>query len=147
MNSVWSCGCIITLLVCVLFVVQNATTLERGSSSVVGRGLADHDQQCCYCHAPAVKPEAANAVVSSWWWARKHLKHVEPHKCQVINLWNCCIFLVNLFESYDDAWTYKHQIFWDRRYANWKTGSNVIPQDFHLHPLQDVRVLQINKTL
>jgi hypothetical protein len=39
-------------------------------SSVVGRGLAghngpDHDQQCCYHHATTVKPEAANAVVSS----------------------------------------------------------------------------------
>jgi hypothetical protein len=25
------------------------------------------------------------------------------HKRQVINLWNCCILLVELFESYDDA--------------------------------------------
>jgi len=40
-------------------------TLERGGSSVVGRGLPDHDQQRCYHHAPTVKPEAANAVVSS----------------------------------------------------------------------------------
>jgi len=31
------------------------------------------------------------------------------HKCQVINLQNCCILLVNLFESYDDAQTYEHQ--------------------------------------
>jgi len=55
--------------------------LERGGSSVVGRGLAmpDHDQQRCYCHAPTVKPEAANAVVSTWRWARKRPKHVEPH--------------------------------------------------------------------
>jgi len=40
--------------------------LERGGSSVVGRGLAgrpDHDQQHCYHHAPKVKPEAATAVV------------------------------------------------------------------------------------
>jgi len=27
------------------------------------------------------------------------------HKRQVINLWNCCIWLVDLFESYDDART------------------------------------------
>jgi hypothetical protein len=27
------------------------------------------------------------------------------HKHQVINLWNCCIWLVNLFELYDDART------------------------------------------
>jgi len=25
------------------------------------------------------------------------------HKCQVINLRNCCILLVDLFESYNDA--------------------------------------------
>jgi len=40
--------------------------LERGGSSAVGRGRAgrpDHDQQHCYYHAPAVKPEAATAVV------------------------------------------------------------------------------------
>jgi len=39
--------------------------LELGGSSIVGRGLPDHDQQRCYRHAPTVKPEAANAVVSS----------------------------------------------------------------------------------
>ena len=39
--------------------------LERGGSSAVGRGRAgrlDHDQQHCYHHAQAVKPEAATAV-------------------------------------------------------------------------------------
>jgi hypothetical protein len=35
-----------------------------GGSSVVGRGLADHNQQRCYRHAPTVKPEGANAIVS-----------------------------------------------------------------------------------
>jgi len=42
--------------------------LERGGSSAVDRGLAglpDHDQQRCYRHAPTVKTEAANEVVSS----------------------------------------------------------------------------------
>jgi len=34
--------------------------------SVAGRGLPDHDQQRSNRHAPTVKPEAANAVVSSW---------------------------------------------------------------------------------
>jgi len=38
-----------------------------------------NDQQRCYRHAPTVKPETANAVVSSWRWARKLPKHVEPH--------------------------------------------------------------------
>jgi len=52
--------------------------LERGGSSAVGHGWAsltttgparprpgqpDHNQQHCYHHAPAVKPEAATAVV------------------------------------------------------------------------------------
>jgi len=37
--------------------------LERGGSSVVSRGLADHDQQRCYHHVPTVKPDAATAVV------------------------------------------------------------------------------------
>jgi len=36
-----------------------------GGSSIVGHGLADHNQQPCYRHAPTVKSEAANAVVSS----------------------------------------------------------------------------------
>jgi len=39
--------------------------LECDGSSIVGRGLPDHDQQRCYHHAPTVEPEAANAVVSS----------------------------------------------------------------------------------
>jgi len=32
------------------------------------------------------------------------------HKRQVINLWNCCILLVDLFESYDDARTCKRKM-------------------------------------
>jgi len=37
--------------------------LERGGSSAVVRGRADHDQQHCYHHAPTVKPEVATTVV------------------------------------------------------------------------------------
>jgi len=37
--------------------------LERGGSSAVARGRADHDQNHGYLHAPTVKPEAATAVV------------------------------------------------------------------------------------
>jgi len=37
--------------------------LERSDNSAIGRGLADHDQQHCYHHAPTVKSEAATAVV------------------------------------------------------------------------------------
>ena len=32
------------------------------------------------------------------------------HKRQVVNLWNCCILLVDLFESYDDARTCERHI-------------------------------------
>jgi hypothetical protein len=53
-------------------------TLERGGSSIVGRGL-DQNQQRCYHHAPTIKPEAVNAVLSSWWWAWRHPKHIERH--------------------------------------------------------------------
>jgi len=49
--------------VAALLVVVCQTTTNN--SSVVGRGLPDHDQQRCYRHAPTVKPEAANVVVSS----------------------------------------------------------------------------------
>jgi len=61
----------------------------------------DHDQQHCYHRAPTVKPEAATAVVdllmmcvrtSETCWA------VHTSKRQVINLRNCCIWLVDLFE-------------------------------------------------
>jgi len=31
------------------------------------------------------------------------------HKLQVTNLWNCCILLVELFETYDDGRTYEGQ--------------------------------------
>jgi len=33
------------------------------------------------------------------------------HKRQVMKLWNRGILLVNLFELYDDARTYKHKIY------------------------------------
>jgi len=32
------------------------------------------------------------------------------HKRQAMNLWKCCILLVDLFESYDDARTCERQI-------------------------------------
>ena len=53
--------------------------LEGSDWSVIGRGLADHDQQPSSHFSPTVKPEAPSAVVYSWWWARRHPKHVEPH--------------------------------------------------------------------
>jgi len=41
--------------------------LERGGSSVVGRDLADHDQQRSIRFLLTVEPEAPSAVVCSWW--------------------------------------------------------------------------------
>ena len=40
------------------------------------------------------------------------------HKRQVINLWNCCILLVDLFWSYDDAQTCECQILISVAFAN-----------------------------
>jgi hypothetical protein len=66
--------------------------------------------QHCYHHTPMVKPEAATAVVDllmmgvrmpETCWA------VCTSKLQTINLRNFCIWLVHLFETYDDAWTCK----------------------------------------
>jgi hypothetical protein len=35
-------------------VAASGLQLERGDSSVVGRGRSDHDQQQCYHHVPTV---------------------------------------------------------------------------------------------
>jgi len=76
---------------------------------VVGpAGRPDHDQQHCYHHAPTVKPEAATAVVElQMMGVRTPETCCAIHKHQVINLENCCIWLVDLFELNDDARTYK----------------------------------------
>jgi len=74
----------------------------------------DHGQQHCYHYAPMVKPEAATAVVEllmmgvrapQTYWA------VHTSKRQVINLRNYCIWLIYLFETYDDARTCKLEIY------------------------------------
>jgi len=81
---------------------------ELGGSSAVGHGQPDHNQQHCYHHVPTVKPEAATAVVELLMMgARTPETRWAVHKCQVINLRNCCIWLVDLFEMYDDARTCK----------------------------------------
>ena len=61
----------------------------------------DHDQQHCYLQAPTVKPEAATAVVELLMMGVR-----TPETCsavnerQVVNWRNCCIQLVDLFESF-----------------------------------------------
>jgi hypothetical protein len=42
---------------------------------------------------------------------------VATHKCQVINLWNRCMLLVDLFELYDDVRTCPRQI---HKKKSWK---------------------------
>ena len=63
-------------------------------------GRPDHDQQHCYHHAPTVKPEAAIAVVELLMMdVRMPEACWAVFKRQVINLRNCCIWLVDSFES------------------------------------------------
>jgi len=62
--------------------------LEGSGWSIVGHGLADHDLM-----TGGETPETR--------WA--------THKRQVINLWNCCILLVELFELHNDALTCERQ--------------------------------------
>jgi hypothetical protein len=85
--------------------------LERGDSSAVGRGQAgwpDHDQQHCYHRPPTVKPEAATAVVELLMMGVRTPETCRAvHKLQVINLRNCCIKLIDLFELNDDTRTCK----------------------------------------
>jgi hypothetical protein len=71
--------------------------LERGGGSAV---RPDHDQQHCHHHAPTVKSEAATAVVEILMMGMRMLETCSAVlKRQVINLKNCCIWLVDSFES------------------------------------------------
>ena len=53
-----------------------------------------------YCHCCTLLMMGGEAPETCW----------ATHKRQVINLWNCCILLVDLFESYDDARTCERQM-------------------------------------
>jgi hypothetical protein len=85
--------------------------LERGDSSAEGpcqAGRPDHDQQHCYHHAPTVKPETGTAVVELLMMGVRTPETCwAVHNRQIINLGNCLIWLVDLFELYDDARTCK----------------------------------------
>ena len=103
-------------------IIRSSTTAVAASGFIVGawwqqccwswsvHNRPDYDHQHCYHHAPTVNPEAATAVVEflmmgvrtpETCWA------VHTSKRQVINWRNCCIWLVDLFETYDDARTCK----------------------------------------
>jgi hypothetical protein len=83
-------------------VVASGLPLERDGSSTVGRGRAgrpDHDQQHCYHHVPTVKPEAVTAVIELLMMGMRMPKTCGTlFKRPVINLRNCCIWLVDSFE-------------------------------------------------
>jgi hypothetical protein len=59
------------------------------------------------------------------------------HKRQVINLWNCCIWSVNLFESFDDARTCKGQmrglakVKWNRDSKLFGAVLEIVKTDMH----------------
>ena len=68
--------------------------LERGGSSVVGRGVADrpdHDQQCCYHNAPTVKTRGCLCSCMLLMGVEAPETCWATRKRQVINLWNCSI--------------------------------------------------------
>jgi len=78
--------------------------LESGGWKVVGRGLAvynlpDHDQQRSNSHSPKVKPLGSYCSCTLLMMGGEAPETCwVTHKRQVINLWNCCILLVDLFE-------------------------------------------------
>jgi hypothetical protein len=72
--------------------------LERGGSSAVGCGGASRPDHC-YHYVPTVKPEAATAVVELLIMGVGMPETCGAvHKRQVINLGNCCMWLVDLLE-------------------------------------------------
>ena len=62
------------------------------------------------CITSTVNPEAVNAVVSSWWWLWKHLKHVELNKMssdklvKVLHLVGWFIWIVWWYTDLPIAW-------------------------------------------
>jgi hypothetical protein len=94
-------------------VAASGLPLERGGSSVVGRGRSgrtDHDQQHCYYHVPTVNQRRLLQLISSWGWAWGCPKHVE----QCLNnkrFYNwVCIWLVVLFEDLKMHGTTNHKL-------------------------------------
>jgi len=85
---------------------------HQENTTALPHNRPDHDQQCSSRFLPKVEPEAPSVVVSSWWWAGrrpKRLSHIWTSSNKLIK--NSCIWLVDLFESYDDARTCERQIY------------------------------------
>jgi hypothetical protein len=93
------------------------------------RGRPEHDQQHCYHHALTVKPEAATAVVELLMMGVRTPKTCSAvHKRQVIKLRNCCIWLVDLFETAIWSWLMQKPAF--------KSSSTTETLLHHFHTLQ-----------
>ena len=84
-------------------VAASGLRLERGDSSAVGRvraGRPDHDQQHCYHHVPAVSQRLLLQLLELLIMGMRMPETCRAvFKRQAINLRNCCIWLVDSFES------------------------------------------------
>ena len=93
-------------------IIRSSTTAVATSDFNFGAGRPDHDRQHCYHHAPTAKPEAFTAVVELLMMVVRTPETCwAVYKRQVINLRNCCIWLVDLFEMYDDTRTCKLSLY------------------------------------
>ena len=109
-NQTTRCNNFSSLLLDIYVQLNMFRASSRPSLSV---NRPDRDQQHCYHHAPTVKPEAATTVVELLMMdARKPETcwAVHTSKRQVINLRNCCIWLVDLFEKFVNILL--EQIYW-----------------------------------
>jgi hypothetical protein len=86
-------------------------TVGGSGWSVVGHSLADHDQQRSSRFSPTVKPEAPMQLYAPDDGRGDGGNMLTTLKRRVINLWNCCILLVELFDLYDDARTCERRIY------------------------------------
>jgi len=83
-------------------VAASGLPLERGGSTVVGRGRSgrtDHDQQQCYHHVPTVNQRRLLQLISSWWWGMRMPETFwAVFKRQATNMRDWCIWLLDVFE-------------------------------------------------
>jgi hypothetical protein len=106
---------------------------------VVVAGRPDHDQQHCYHHAPTVKPEAATAVIELLMMGMRM-----PETCwavskrQVINLWSCCILLV---DSVEIKW-----ILWNRYLFKYTVPQLLTEQFKFISDLKTISNSNINES-
>jgi hypothetical protein len=77
---------------------------------VGGRCLDNIHQRHVQQPSTYEKPEAASAVLDSWWWAVCLPKHVELHIYGIIKFWySVASFRIFHYELYYDARIHEHQ--------------------------------------